>query len=96
MFNDLLEHDPYVQQQRALGKAEGLIEGEVQTLQWVLVDNVRRRFPTLVDLAQQKAARTKAPEALREIVGLVSTAPDESTVRSLLTPPATELRNNGM
>ena len=89
MFNDLLEHDPYVQQQRALGKAEGLIEGEVQTLQWVLVDNVRRRFPALVDLAQQKAARTKAPEALREIVGLVSTAPDESTVRSLLTPPST-------
>jgi len=93
MFNDLLEHDPYVQQQRALGKAEGkaegLIEGQVQTLQWVLVDNVRRRFPALVDLAQQKAARTKAPEALREIVGLVSTAPDESTVRSLLTPPST-------
>ncbi len=89
MFNDLLEHDPYVQQQRALGKAEGIIEGEVQTLQWVLVDNIRRRFPALVDLAQQKAARTKAPEALREIVGLVSTAPDESTARSLLTPPST-------
>jgi hypothetical protein len=92
MFNDILEHDPYVQQQRALGKAEG----EMETLQKVIVNMVMDRFPTLVELAQKRAMQIKKPEAFYLLISQLNTAPDENIARFLLTPPATELRNNGM
>ena len=100
MFNDLLEHDPYVQQQRALGKAEGKAEGkaqgEMETLQKVIVNMVIDRFPTLVELAQKRVMQIKKPEAFYLLISQLNTAPDENIARFLLTPPATELRNNGM
>jgi hypothetical protein len=92
MFNDILEHDPYVQQQRALGKAEG----EMETLQKVIVNMVIDRFPTLVELAQKRVIQIKKPEAFYHLISQLNTAPDESTARFLLTPSATELQNNGM
>ncbi len=94
MFNDLLEHDPYVQQQRALGFAEGKAfargraEGEMQALQRVLVNIVIARFPTLLDLAQQRAAQIKTPEALHQVILWAATAPNEHIARFILTPPA--------
>ncbi len=92
MFNDLLEHDPYVQQQRALGeakgreegKAEGLIEGEVQALQRVVVNMVRERFPAHAELAQQKVTRIKKPDALYLLISQLTAAPDEATVLFLI------------
>ncbi len=84
MFNDLLEHDPYVQQQRALGKAEGLVEGEVQALQKVVVNMVRERFPAHAELAQQKVTRIKKPDALYLLISQLTAAPDEATVLFLI------------
>jgi len=88
MFNDLLEHDPYVQQQRALGKAEGkaegLVEGEVQGLQRVVVNMVRERFPAHAELAQQKVTRIKKPDALYLLISQLTAAPDEATVLFLI------------
>ncbi len=94
-FEKLLEQDPYIQQQRALGFAEGKAfargraEGEMQALQRVLVNIVIARFPTLLDLAQQRAAQTKTPEALHQVILWAVTAPDEHIARFILTPPAT-------
>jgi predicted transposase YdaD len=100
MFNDLLEHDPYVQQQRALGeakgRAEGKAEGEMETLQRVIVNMVIDRFPTLVELAQKRVMQIKKPEAFYLLISQLNTAPDEHIARFLLTPPVTELQNNGM
>ena len=87
MFNDLLEHDPYVQQQRALGKAEGKAEGEIETLQKVVINMVIDRFPALVELAQQRIKQIKKPEAFYLLISQLNTAPDESTARFLLTLP---------
>jgi hypothetical protein len=91
MFNDLLEHDPYVQQQRALGeakgRAEGLAEGQVQALQRVVVNMAIDRFPALVELAQQRIKQIERPEAFYLLISQLNTAPDESTARFLLTPP---------
>ncbi len=87
MLNDLLEHDPYVQQQRALGKAEGKAEGEIETLQKVVVNTVIDRFPALVELAQQRIKQIERPEAFYLLISQLNTAPDESTARFLLTPP---------
>jgi len=100
MLNDLLEHDPYVQQQRALGKAEGKVEGraegEMETLQKVIVNTVTDRFPALVELAQKRVMQIKKPEAFYLLLSQLNAAPDEPTARFLLTQPATELQNNGM
>src|SRR6266571_3247803 len=83
----LPEHDPYVQQQRALGKAEGKAEGEIETLQKVVVNTVIDRFPALVELAQQRIKQIERPEAFYLLISQLNTAPDESTARFLLTPP---------
>jgi len=92
-FKKLLEQDPYIQQQRALGKAEGraegLAEGQMQALQRVLVNIVIARFPTLLDLAQQRAAQIKTPEALHQVILWAATVPDEHIARFILTPPST-------
>ncbi|GAC1342510.1 MAG: hypothetical protein NVSMB27_01480 [Ktedonobacteraceae bacterium] len=84
MFEDLLEQDEYVQKQRALGKEIGLAEGEVLASQRILVDIVSRRYPALTELARQRAARTRQTDALTEIIGLISVAPDEEMVRLIL------------
>ncbi|HBE26498.1 MAG TPA: hypothetical protein DDW33_12525, partial [Ktedonobacter sp.] len=71
----------------AKGKAEGLVEGEIQTLQRVLVNIVKARFPALVDLAQQRATQINNAKALDILVQQVSTAPDEPVARWLLSTP---------
>jgi flagellar biosynthesis/type III secretory pathway protein FliH len=88
-FEKLLEQDPYIQQQRALGKAEGKAEGEIEALQKVVVNTVIDRFPTLVELAQQRIKQIKRPETFYLLISQLSTSPDESTARFILTPPAT-------
>jgi hypothetical protein len=73
MFEDLLEQDEYVQKQRAQGEEIGFAEGvkigmakgKVLAAQRILVDIVSRRFPSLTELARQRAARTKQTDAQR-------------------------------
>jgi hypothetical protein len=66
------------------GKAEGLAEGEAKGLQEALALMVELRFPTLLDLAQQKAEHVKQPEVLRFVLRAIKTAPSEEAARALL------------
>jgi hypothetical protein len=45
---------------------------------------VELRFPTLLDLAQQKAEHVKQPEVLRFVLRAIKTAPSEEAARALL------------
>ncbi len=60
-------------------------EGEILALQKMLVNIVSKRFPTLKELAQKRVERTKQVDALYEITSLLAVAPDEATVRLILT-----------
>src|SRR6266852_795261 len=96
MFDSLLEQNPYIQELKdrvaaeaeakgkAEGKAEGEAEGEVKGLQVAVIEIVRRRFPALVDLTQQRVERFRKPDALSQFVGQISTAPDEATAAWLI------------
>jgi len=91
-FDSLLDKDPYIQEQKALerslgvtlGKELGRTEGRIQELQQLLLETVEERFPSLVQLAQQKSKQNLKPEVLRKLVKQVIAAPDEATVRKLL------------
>jgi len=96
MFDELLEQDEFVQKQRERGlqegrlegKIEGKIEGQIEAFQTILVDIVKNKFPSLKDLAQQRATQTKKVDALREVIQLVSAANDENIARFILSPAA--------
>jgi hypothetical protein len=68
----------------AKGKAEGFAEGEAKGLQEALTTIVEVRFPTLLDLAQQRAQQVKQPEALRLMLKAIKAAPNEEFARVLL------------
>ncbi len=71
---------PYVQEREE--------RATIQALQNAVVEIVKGRFPTLMDLAQQRVAHMSTCTALYEFVGLISTAPDENSARWLLHLPA--------
>ena len=84
MFEELLDDDPYLKE-----RDERVAEhAATQALQKVTVDVVRRRFPALVSLAEKRVALISSPDVLEELVGMLSTAPDENTARFLLSPTA--------
>ena len=104
MFDELLEQDEFVKKQRERGlqeglqqglqegrqegRQEGLQEGKLEAFQMILIDIVRRKFPSLEDLAQRRAAQTRQVDALREVINLVSAVNDENIVRVILNPSA--------
>lgn len=84
MFDELLEQDEFVQKQRARGRQEGKIEGRIEEAQEVLVNYVSIRYPSLTTLARQRAEATSQQAQLQNILNRIFAAPDEATVRSLL------------
>ena len=88
MFDSLLEQDPYIQELKdrvaAEAEAKGKAEGEVKGLQVAVIEIVRRRFPALLDITQQRVERVRKPDALSQFVGQISTAPDEATAAWLI------------
>jgi predicted transposase YdaD len=93
MFESLLEESRFVQKARAegmaLGKSEGLVEGEVQALQQAIIEIVEARFPSLTEQAKHAVETVKEPTALHMLIRKFSTAPDENIARWLLDIPAT-------
>jgi flagellar biosynthesis/type III secretory pathway protein FliH len=100
VFDQLIEEDEYIQQQRALGREEGLAEGkaegvaegetkgEIRATRSFLVYVTNKRFPSLVELAQQKAERTTQLSTLNEIIRLIDNAPDEAIAQYILSSPS--------
>jgi len=98
MFDSLLEQDPYIQELKArfateaearvaaekAKAAEAEAKGEVKGLQIAVIEIVRRRFPALLDIAQQRVERVNKPDALSQFVGQISTVPDEATASWLI------------
>ncbi len=84
VFDQLLEEDEYIQQQRALGREEG----EILATRQVLINLVSRRFPKLAKLAQQKAEHTSQLAALNETINSVADTFDEAAVRAILNSPS--------
>ncbi len=84
MFDELLEQDEFVQKQRERALQQGRLEGEIIAYQRMLVDTVKDKFPSLEDLARQRAAQTGEADALYEVIRLVKTINDENTVRIIL------------
>ena len=87
-FEYLLENDEFVQKQRALGfsqgKVEGKVEGELVATRQVLQVLVKKLYPSLVALAEQRAGQTQKVDALRTVIGLIVEAHDEATARAVL------------
>jgi hypothetical protein len=88
MFDELLDDDPYLKKRDERVAERVATQAAVQALQKVTVDIVRRRFPTLVTLAEQRVAQISSADVLEELVGMLSTVPDENTARFLLNPTA--------
>ncbi len=84
MFDEMLEQDEFVKKQRERGRQEGKIEA----CQTILVDIVRRKFPSLEDLAQQRAAQIEHIAVFCEVIWLVIVVKDENMARFILTPIA--------
>lgn len=80
MYSTWWDESPIVQQTKATGKAEGLREG--------IVDAIKLRFPHLADLARQKVNQMNDPQKLHNLFVQLFAAPDEASVRSLLSPTA--------
>ncbi len=83
MFDELLEQDEFVQKQRARGHQEGKIE----ETQEVLINYVNIRYPSLTALARQRAEATTQQAQLQSILNRIFAAPDEATVRAILSSP---------
>ncbi len=87
MYDQLWEESPRIRQERARSRAEGKAEGELQVARRMFVNIVSARFPALAELAKKQAAQIDNPAALDILAQKVVTAPDESAVRWLLSPP---------
>jgi len=88
MFDKLWNESPMVQKMKeeseARGEARGKAEGELAGLQRTLVNIVKIRFPSLVDLAQRKAAQMNNTGAIDLLIEQIVAANDESIARWLL------------
>jgi hypothetical protein len=76
MYDSLLEQDSYVHEQRDRGRTEGQ--------QKALLELIEVRFPALVELAQQQVAHLNKSDELSRLMKQIALAPDEATVRWLL------------
>jgi hypothetical protein len=80
MFDSLLEESRFVRKKRA----EGKIEGTIETLRQVIVEFVQTRFPSLTNLAQQKVAHVNEPQRLHGLIMQMATVDDEEDAQKLL------------
>ncbi len=80
----LLDSNPFVRERVAKGEARGRAEGEAKGLQEALIVAVELRFPTLLDLAQERAKRVKQPDTLRLALHGIKTASNEEIARTFL------------
>src|SRR5438874_692908 len=79
-YDSLLDENPEIQERVARGKAEG----EIHASQQMVLEVVKSRYPSLVELAEAQVTLIRQPNDLRKLVVLIFNAPDENTVRWLL------------
>jgi len=79
-YDSMIDDNPVVQERVAKGE----VRGELRGLQLVMLDTVQDEFPSLIELAEEKAPQIDEPEELRKLIRLIHKAPDEETARWLL------------
>lgn len=82
-YDSLIDEDPEVQERVARGKIEALQE--------MVLEAVKSQYPSLGELAQERVGLIREPATLRQLVIYIFTAPDENTVRFLLTHTAADV-----
>ena len=94
LFDQLWNESPMVKKMKeeseargvAIGEARGKAEGALQVSREILINLVKARFPSLADLAQQKAAQMSNVGAIEHLIELIGTASDEHMACWLLSP----------
>ena len=66
------------------GREQGKEEGAIQASQKILVDLVKIRYPSLTELAKQKAEEIDNASALQEVIKIIFAVSNEETARALL------------
>jgi len=91
MFDPLLEQDPWIQelraQDRAKSREEGIVEGELRSTRSILLNIVKKRFPSLASIAEAKTPQLDKPAVLSVLIEQISLAADENVARNVLEPP---------
>jgi len=85
MYDDLMEKDPKMRKIRAESEVRGEARGEAKMLRKVILSVVKRRFPSLLAIAQQRVQSLTRPDDLDTLFEQIEDASDEATARSLLT-----------
>ena len=80
IFSELLEQDEFVQKQRIRAEKDG----EIKSARKILVSFISIRYPSLIELANQRAEKITQEAVLQNILEKVFAANDEATVRSIL------------
>lgn len=75
-YDSLMDDSPKV--------LEGVMKGEVQGVQKMVIEAVEDKYPSLVGLAQEKVLLIQQPDLLRQLVKQIYHSPDEQTARWLL------------
>ena len=86
-YDSLLDQDPYFQEQKNLERAFGITLGRteaIQAFQNTVVEIVKNRFPSLLDLAQRRVVQIQEINALQRLVVQLSTARNQATARRIL------------
>lgn len=83
-FKTLLDESPFVKERVAEAEAEGKVEGKVEGLQEAVLTTVEARFPSLMELAQQKVTEITNPHTLKTLLRGINGASDEATARAFL------------
>jgi hypothetical protein len=84
MYSTWWDESPIIQHERAIGK----VEGEVEGLREGIVNAIAMRFPHLEDLARKRVTQMNDAQKLNTLLVRLFAAPDEDSVRQLLTSPA--------
>jgi hypothetical protein len=91
-YDSLIDENPDVQARVAQGEQRGELRGErrgerrgeLRASQIMVLDAVHDTYPSLVELAEEKAPLIDSPEELRKLVRLIYKAPNEEAARWLL------------
>ncbi len=67
-------------------QAESEVRGETKMLRKVILSVVKRRFPSLLAIAQQRVQSLTRPDDLDIMFEQIEAASDEATVRRIFTP----------
>jgi vacuolar-type H+-ATPase subunit E/Vma4 len=84
MYDDLMEKDPKMRKIRAESEVRGEARGEAKMLRKVILSVIKRRFPSLLAIAQQRVQSLTRPDDLDTLFEQIEDASDEATARSFL------------